>query len=84
MFVRFSYTPGAHFKKSGGFGQGPKFLTKWTSVGRKPESKKLTDPVFRGESNGIRENILRIESRRNPKIQNFRNSAPEFLKIGFS
>ena len=52
-------------------------------MGRKPESKKLPDPVFRGESNGICENILRIEFRRNPKIQNFRNSAPEFLKIGF-
>ena len=82
--IIFEHTPWPHFKKSGGFGQGPIFLTKWTSVGRKPESKKLPDPVFRGESNGICENILRFEFRRNPKIQFFGNSAPEFLKIGFS
>ena len=60
-----SYTPPYLFKKSHGFCQGPRFLTKRPSVGRKPELKKLADPVFQYESHGIYGKILRIDFRRN-------------------
>ena len=59
--VHIDNTPPYLFKKSHGFGQGPKFLTKRPSVGQKPESKKLADRVFRDESNGMYETTLRVE-----------------------